>query len=89
MSTQLCGARYRRHRVTTCGKKVGHLEHDPLHKLDPSDPASMEWLDHDTEHPPAADRPAAPPTPPRTAEDVAAERRPIGWLFDQSRWSRG
>lgn len=49
MTTTLCRARYRHNRFATCGKPLGHLTTDPLHKLDPDDAASMEWFDYDTE----------------------------------------
>lgn len=53
MSIQLCGARNPGNRAFTCGKQPGHLAVDPLHKLDPGDPASMEWLDEATAGPTA------------------------------------
>lgn len=49
MTGELCGARYARNRAFTCGKLPGHLDADPFHQLDPDDPATLTWLDHDTE----------------------------------------
>lgn len=86
MTSALCGARYRHNRAITCGKQPGHLNVDPLHKMTPEAPATLEWFDYDTadREPVTVDAIRDPSKPGlRTEEDVAAAPRPLGWLFNK------